>query len=242
MNDELVYVVQDRRNVVAVNPQTGAVKPVLTGLGGVGGVTADEQGRLYVSVQGNVQQVQVFTAEGKPVGAIGRKGGRPALGPWVQDGVLNPTGLVVDKEGKLWVAEANETPKRFSVWQARAGADKKEGAFLKEFFGPTHYGASGGAINPRDPNVMAGEGCEWRIDPKTGRDVCLGTIENSVHSATLYAEGSNGKLYLVTSKAGMGYPIGRLTIRERQGDAQLCACARPSCPIRASRRPNSGPT
>ena len=222
VNDELVYVVQDRRNVVAVNPQTGAVKPVLTGLDGVGGVTAGEQGRLYVSVQGKVQQVQVYTAEGKPAGEIGRKGGRSALGPWVQDGVLNPAGLVVDKEGNLWVAEANETPKRFSVWQARAGAGKKEGAFLKEFFGPTHYGASGGAINPRDPNVMAGEGCEWRIDPKTGRDVCLGTFENSIHGAALYAEGSNGKLYLVTMQAGVfGRKETRLTIRERLGDAKF---------------------
>ncbi|MBM4036199.1 MAG: hypothetical protein FJ291_31070 [Planctomycetes bacterium] len=216
LSDELVYVVQDRRNVVTVNPQSGAVKAVLTGLNGAAGVTTDEQGRLYVSVQGKVQQVQVFTAEGKPVGAIGRQGGRPALGAFVQDGVLNPVGLVVDKEGKLWVAEANETPKRFSVWQARAGADKKEGAFLKEFFGPTHYGASGGAINPRDPNIMVGEGCEWRIDPKTGRDVCLGTFDNHFAGVALYAEGGNGKLYLVTYDRDKG-----LSIRERLGDAQF---------------------
>ena len=216
VSDELVYVVQDRRNVVAVNPQSGAIKTVLKGLDGVGGVTADEQGRLYVSVQGKVQQVQVFTAEGQRAGAIGRKGGRPALGAWVQDGVLNPAGLVVDKEGKLWVAEANETPKRFSVWQARAGADKKEGVFLKEVFGPTHYGASGAAINPRDPNVMAGEGCEWRIDPKTGRDVCLGTFDNHFAGAALYAEGGNGKLYLVTFDRDKG-----LLIRERLGDAKF---------------------
>ena len=127
VNDELVYVVQDRRNVVAVNPQTGAVKPVLTGLDGVGGVTADEQGRLYVSVQGKVQQVQVFTADGKPAGAIGRKGGRPALGPWVQDGVLNPAGLVVDKEGKLWVAEANETPQTVQRVAGPGGGGQERG-------------------------------------------------------------------------------------------------------------------
>jgi len=221
VSDELVYVVQDKRNVLAVNPQSGAVKPVLKGLDGVGGVTADEQGRLYVSVQGKVQQVLMFTADGKPAGRIGRQGGRPAIGPWVQDGVLNPAGLVVDKEGKLWVSEANQTPPRFSLWQARATEDKREGAFLREFFGPTHYGASGAAINPRDPNVMAGEGCEWRIDPTTGRDVCLGTFENSIHSAALYAEGSNGKLYLVTINAGLGQPAARLAIRERLGDAQF---------------------
>jgi hypothetical protein len=221
VSDELVYVVQDRRNVVAVNPQTGAVRTVLKGLDGAAGVTTDEQGRLYVSVRGAEQQVRIFTAEGKPVGAIGCKGGRPAVGPWVQDGVLNPAGLVVDREGKLWVAEANLTPPRFSVWQSRAGSDKKEGAFLKEFFGPTHYGASGGAINPRDPNVMAGEGCEWRIDPATGRAVCLGAFDKEYHSAALYAEGSNGKLYLVTIKAGLHTPVARLAIRERLGDAQF---------------------
>lgn len=216
VNDTLVYVVSDRRNILAVDPAAGTVKTVIKDLQGAFGVTPDEQGRLFVSVQKPDHQVKIFSADGKPVGEIGRKGGRPALGPWVQDGVLNPAGLVVDKEGKLWVAEANETPKRFSVWQARAGADKKGGAFLKEFFGPTHYGASGGAINPRDPNVMAGEGCEWRIDPKTGRDVCLGTFENSFAGAALYAEGGNGKLYLVTSTRDKG-----LAIRERLGDAKF---------------------
>ena len=221
VNDDLIYVVQDKRNVVAVNPQSGAVKPVLTGLDGVGGVTTDEQGRLYVSVQGKVQQVKIFTADGKPAGAIGRQGGRPAVGPFVQDGVLNPAGLVVDKEGKLWVAEANETPKRISVWQALTAADKPEGGFVKQFFGPAHYGASGAAINPRDPNIMAGEGCEWRIDPKTGRDECLGTFEDSFAGAALYAEGSNGKLYLVTIKAGNLEAIPRLSIRERLGDAKF---------------------
>jgi hypothetical protein len=216
VSDELVYVVQDRKNVLAVNPQTGTVKTVITGLDEVGGVTADAQGRLYVSVAGKVQQVLMFTADGKPAGAIGRPGGRPALGAWVQDGVLNPAGLAVDKEGKLWVAEANKTPQRISVWQARATADKKEGAFLMEFFGPTHTGASGAAINPRDPNIMAGEGCEWRIDPKTGRDTCLGTFDNTIDSAALYAEGSNGKLYLVTSKSEK-----ELIIRERLGDGKF---------------------
>ena len=210
VNDTLVYVVSDRRNILAVDPAAGTVKTLIKDLPDASGVTDDDQGRLYVSVQGAEQQIRIFTADGKPAGAIGRKGGRPALGAFVQDGVLNPVGLVVDKEGKLWVAEANETPKRFSVWQVRAGA------FLKEFFGPTHYGASGGAINPRDPNIMAGEGCEWRIDPKTGRDICLGTFENHFAGVALYAEGSNGKLYLVTGSRETG-----LSIRERLGDAKF---------------------
>jgi outer membrane protein assembly factor BamB len=218
VSDDVVYVVQDRRTVVAVDPQSGTVKPVVTGLDGAVGVTTDDEGRLYVSVRGTVQQVLVFTADGKPAGAIGRPGGRPAVGPFVQDGVLNPAGLVVDKEGRLWVAEGNQTPPRFSVWQARAGADRQPGAFVKEFLGPTHYGASGGAINPRDPFVMAGEGCEWRIDPTTGRGECLGTFANNVHSAAIYAEGSNGRIYLVTARAGNHDRLKRLVICERLGD------------------------
>jgi len=221
VNDTLVYVVSDRRNILAVDPAAGTVKTVIKDLPDASGVTADEQGRLYVSVQGAEQQIRIFTADGKPAGAIGRQGGRPELGAFVQDGMRQPTGLVVDKEGKLWVAEATETPKRISVWQARAGADKKEGAFLKEFFGPTHYGASGAAINPRDPNIMAGEGCEWRIDPKTGRDTCLGAFDKTYHSTALYAEGSNGKLYLVTFNTGQFVSNPGLSIRERLGDAKF---------------------
>jgi hypothetical protein len=68
---------------------------------------------------------------------------------------------------------------------------------------------------------MAGEGCEWRIDPATGRAVCLGAFDKEYHSAALYAEGRNGKLYLVTIKAGNHVPVARLAIRERLGDAQF---------------------
>ena len=80
VNDTLVYVVSDRRNILAVDPAAGTVKTVIKDLPDASGVTADEQGRLYVSVQGAEQQIRIFTADGKPAGEIGRKGGRPALG------------------------------------------------------------------------------------------------------------------------------------------------------------------
>ena len=49
-----------------------------------------------------------------------------------------------------------------------------ERAFCGEFFGSTDYGATGGAIDPLDPNVMVGMGCEWKLDPKTGLVVLRG--------------------------------------------------------------------
>ena len=101
---------------------------------------------------------------------IGRAGGRALLGKWTPDGLRFINGLAVDAEGKLWVAEADGAPKRVSVWNA------SDGTLVQEFFGPSGYGALGGAINPHDPNVMVGQGCEWRLDPKTGQAACLGVI------------------------------------------------------------------
>ncbi|NQT18899.1 MAG: hypothetical protein HQ592_04280, partial [Planctomycetes bacterium] len=147
VSDTLVYVVSDRSSVLAVDPNAGAVRAVVTGLQNAAGVAVDDNGRIYVSVQDPDHQVKIFSPDGRPAGEIGRKGGRPEMGPWVRNAMRKPVGVVVDKAGKLWVMETTSNPKRISVW------DAKSGKFLKELFGPTHYGASGGAINPRDPNI-----------------------------------------------------------------------------------------
>lgn len=211
---DLVYVIaNDGTSVVAVNPVDGSTKTIIKGLQNARGVTVDANDNIYVSVEEPLQQILAHTKDGKLLRTIGDKGGRPVLGPWVKTGVRNPRGMVVDKEGKLWVAENTQTPQRISLWNV------KEGKLLKELFGPTHYGASGGAINPRDPNIMAGEGTEWRIDPKTGRAVCLGSFDKNYHYSALYAEGANGKLYLVTS--GSYKKPTNLVIRERLGDGNF---------------------
>ena len=41
--------------------------------------------------------------------------------------------MAVDAQGRLWVTEAIDSPKRVSVW------DTQNGALLKEFFGDAHY-------------------------------------------------------------------------------------------------------
>ena len=133
-------------------------------------------GRIYVGEGEPSVQIKVFTPDGKQVLAIGKQGGRPRTGPWVKDGMWNIHGMAVDTEGRLWVAEALYFPKRFSVW------NNQTGAFVREFFGSTHYGASGGAINPDDPNIMVGEACEWRLDPATGRVLIKGR-ERLAHAA-----------------------------------------------------------
>jgi hypothetical protein len=205
-----VYALAGGTSVVAIDPATGKTSTVVNGLQNASSLAVDA-GKLYVSVGAPDMQVQIFTTRGKKAGAIGRKGGRISVGPWQADGMYAPAGVAVDREGKLWVMEHDRHPKRVSLWNL------KDGTLVKDFFGPTHYGASGGAINPRDPNLMVGVGCEWRIDPTTGKAVCVGTFDRNYHEFATFREGTNGHLYLYTNTAD--HLVGGLQVWERLGDA-----------------------
>ena len=209
--DTLLYVISDNKSIVAVESVSGQVKPLVAGLQNATAIALDKAGTVYVSVGDPDNQVKVFDKTGAAVRAIGRQGGRALQGPWQSDGMRFAQGMAVDQDGKVWVAEQNFSPKRVSVW------DGTKGSLVKELFGPTAYGASGGAINPRDPNLMVGQGCEWRINPDTGRDTCLGVITDSAMGNSRFGVGSNGRLYLAIAEKGQleGGPI---AIYERLGD------------------------
>ena len=210
--DKTVYIVSEGTAVLALNPETDQIRPVISGLINAAAVTADKDGRLYVGLREPDNQVVVYTPEGKQVSTIGHKGGRALLGKWTPEGMAFIKGLAIDAEGKLWVAEADRYPKRFSIW------DVKTGSLVKELLGPSTYGALGGAINPKDPDLMVGLGCEWRLDPKTGRDTCLGVITRDGMENARFGEGANGKLYLAVAD---GWIAGSKAIKffERVGDA-----------------------
>ena len=171
VSDELLYVVSRGTTVLALNPRTGGSRAVISRLSGAASITTDAAGDIYVGVNGADVQVKVFDKAGKFLRAIGKKGGRPLLGPWQGDGMIAIAGITVDPKGQLWVAEETSHPPRFAVWNAHSGL------LIKELFGPTHYGASGGAIHPADPNVMVGDGCEWHLDPATGQTSCTGVFD-----------------------------------------------------------------
>ena len=198
--------------VLAVDPESGEAKK-LVDVPTATAIATDKDGKVYVGTGAPDNQVKVFAADGKPVAAIGKQGGRAMLGPWTPDGMAFISGLAVDAEGKLWVAEADHYPKRVSVW------DAKTGRFIKEFFGATVYGASGGAIDPLDPTVMVGHGCEWKLDPKTGRDTCVATITRDGMSNSRFGVGSNGKLYLAVA-TGWAYDVSTVRVWERTGEGQ----------------------
>jgi len=212
--DNVVYVVSDGKTLLALDSTNGKTRQVLGGLQNASGVAVDRQGQIYVALRDPQNQVQVFAPDGRLLRAIGRPGGRRLLGPWQRDGMAFAQGIAVDSAGQLWVAEADMSPKRISVW------DAKTGRFVREFFGPTTYGALGGAINPLDPALMVGSGCEWRIDPLTGRADCLGTFTREGMSNARFGIGGNGRLYLAVA-SGWAFETSPVRIFERVGDVDF---------------------
>ncbi|MEZ0265413.1 MAG: hypothetical protein ACAI43_11860, partial [Phycisphaerae bacterium] len=204
--------------IVRVDTETGAVSPVAKPQAAekdwVSALAIDKDGNLHAGVRGEGHHhVYVFSStDGKLLRTIGRKGGRAVSGPWTQDGVFNVRALAVDRQGQLWVAEDDAYPRRVSVW------DAKTGAFKKEYFGATHYGATGGAILPTDKHVVIGQGCEWRIDPQTGKSICLGTITREGMGGSRFGTGPGGRTYLATTPAFLHGP-NIVHIYERLGEA-----------------------
>jgi len=79
--------------------------------------------------------VLIFDRQGKLLHTLGNKGPRKP-GPWDPQVIQRPTGVALDKNGKVWVTECLYVPKRI----ARFSAD---GKCEKEFFGPAEYGGGG---------------------------------------------------------------------------------------------------
>ena len=213
VTDKGVFVVSGGNSVVTLNVDSGEIKPVITGLKNARALAIDTAGRFYIGEREPNNQVQIFGADAKPAGSIGMPGGRPMLGKWNPEGVAFISGLAVDGQNQLWVAEADNYPRRVSVWNTQTSK------FVQEFFGPSTYGALGGAIDPQDPNVMVGQGCEWRIDPKTGHAVCVAVITRNGMENTRFGIGSNGKLYAAIATTWT-FDLGDMNIYERVGEGQ----------------------
>jgi len=133
----------------------------------------DAAGNIYISDRGNSHQVKVFAplpppsqggAQGgyKLLRSIGRVG-PPAAGRYDRLHMNNPRGLTITPDGRLWVAEEDNAPKRISVWTL-------DGHLERDFLGPAQYGG-GGNLSPdkrRFYYYMAkngtGGGMEFQLD------------------------------------------------------------------------------
>jgi hypothetical protein len=229
VSNRLLYVISGGNTVLAVDPQSGKASPAVTGLDCAVGLAVDAGGRIYVGTGEPDRQVRIFSAEGQPLGTLGRKGGRRLLGPWQADGFYAISSLVVDKQNRLWVTEADFHPKRVSVWDLSAGKP------VRELFGATHYGCSGATIDPRDPNVMVGVGCEWRFDPKTQTFRCTGVFDRTLHGYAVFCTPANGRLYLAVNFDVDHFRSGiRIFERVAEGDYRLRSEIRPDFTARTT--------
>ena len=130
--------------------------------------------RLFVSDWGQSHQVKMFDLTGRPLGTIG-KAGAPDIGAYDEAHMNHPAGCWLIEppsatqsafEGApagqpvLWVAEADDCPKRLSVWTI-------DGRLLKAFYGPPGYGG-GGFLDSADKTKFFYNGMEFRLDWEKG--------------------------------------------------------------------------
>jgi len=127
-------------------------------------LAVDAKGNILVSDRGDTHQVKTFSPAGKLLGVIG-KPGAPAVGPYDPLHMNNPSELAIDTQGRIWVAEASNHPRRVSVRTAG-------GKLVRAFYGPTEYGG-GGALDPKDPTRFYYKGMEFKLDWKSGTDTLV---------------------------------------------------------------------
>jgi hypothetical protein len=125
------------------------------------GVAVDSAGAVYVANRGKLQNVSVFAPDGKYLRSIGKEGGRPRVGLFEKGGMLEPGGIAVDRDGKLWVAETLNYPKRLSVWETRSGR------LVHEFFGGSQYSTQV-CMDPKHEDEVFCHMTLWKVDLDRG--------------------------------------------------------------------------
>ncbi|PTY01582.1 hypothetical protein DB346_12635 [Verrucomicrobia bacterium LW23] len=152
---DALYALADGK-LLKVDPTTGKSTQVVALEGKPFGLTIGADGRFYVSdVQDHI--VRVLDAQGKQVGTIGKPGGI-ANGPYDPLRLRNPAGMAITN-GMLWITERNRwTPKRYAAY------DLATGNVVKEFYGPTNYGAQGAGFDPQDHTKWIGQGTTFSLN------------------------------------------------------------------------------
>ena len=166
---KLLVVSHADRMVVQLDPATGATSSLINSLNDPYALTLDAQSNIYVSDRGSAMQVRVFDATGNALRTIGKLGGRSTIGRYDPSGMLNPAGLVVDAQGKLWVAESDDSPRRVSVW------DSMSGQLLGDLLGPGNYAVMG-AADPKRPNWVSTHNTLFDVDYATGAVKTIATL------------------------------------------------------------------
>lgn len=117
-------------------------------------VAIDTSGKMFVSDWGKSHQVKVFGHKGELIRCIGNPG-LPKVGTYDPEHMNFPEGVTIDSRGRLWVAEANDRPKRLSVWT-------QFGKCVDAFYGPGRY--SGGGTLDTNGQYLYYDGLRFKLD------------------------------------------------------------------------------
>lgn len=132
------------KDVVRLDPATKEIKTVLKDAAeNPGGLAVREDGVFAVGDCGK-HIVTVYGRDLKPIRTLG-KGGRRPVGEWDEDTLEDPFGIEFGPDGRLWICEQSQQPKRVGVWNIDTGHCEKS------VVGPTNYGG-GGTLDPDDAN------------------------------------------------------------------------------------------
>jgi len=154
-NDFLLVISGNR--VLRVEPDAGTTATLIENAGSdLQGLAQNAAGQIFVS-DGKSHTVHVFDASGKVLREIGMPGGS-YKGAYQPERMINPRGLTVAADGKLWITEERWTPKRYAMWNADTGK------VFREYFGPTAYGAPGAGFDALDQTRWIGQGALWKVD------------------------------------------------------------------------------
>lgn len=121
-----------------------------------------QDGKRFAISSPTTNQVFIYDDKGKLVTTIGQAyaavdGKRPA-GKFVETNLIDPLGLDFDAQGRLWVAEGEDTNRRITLWSP-------EGKLVDQFWGGADYGAMAGFPLTFDSKRFIAHGVEFELDP-----------------------------------------------------------------------------
>ena len=168
------------------------------------GIAVGDDGTIYLANRGRLMNVSVFSRTGRFLKSIGRRGGRNAVGAYQPDGMFQPAGIAVGPEGRLWVAEQSDYPKRISCWDTRSGR------LHREYFGASSYFGYC-FIDPARPDEVYGHNVIWKVDWKKYTTTPVSTIWRRTKPndmCEVAPDGYRGHLRVFTRDDGTQYAYG----------------------------------
>ncbi|MGE9290522.1 MAG: FlgD immunoglobulin-like domain containing protein, partial [Puniceicoccales bacterium] len=167
-----LYALGEPNRLLKIEALTGEVREIAQVSGEPKGLAVDGAGRFYVSDQES-DVIRILNERGEETGTIGHPGGI-RFGYYDPLRFHEPEGITV-LDGELWVTERTRwLPKRYAAF------DVETGELIREFFGPTAYGAPGGGFDREDPTQWIGMQTHFELDfeKKTARaQAILGAVD-----------------------------------------------------------------